>query len=270
MLRSQKDIEKCVIGATDGDVGHVRDLYYDDHAWTIRYLIVDTGSWMAGRNVLISPISLHTPDWPAHRLTAALTKDQVEHSPDIDTDKPVSRQHEVEYFGYYGYADYWGGAGIWGGGMVPMGLYPGYVAVPGGNAAREQAIEDSQRAQRALHRDDDVHLRSCKAVIGYHISATDGEVGHVEGFLIDDDSWVIRYLVINTSNWWMGHKVLLAAHWIGAVDWSEETVAVEMNREAIKTAPVYDPSKYLNRQDEVQLYAHHGRRPYWQDDTAFV
>lgn len=267
MLRSQKDIEKCVIGATDGDVGQVRDLYYDDHAWTIRYLIVDTGSWMAGRNVLISPISIHKTDWPAHRLVAALTQDQVEKSPAIDTDKPVSRQHEVEYFGYYGYADYWGGAGIWGGGMVPMGLYPGYAVIPGGNAGRDQAIEDSARAQRALHRDDDPHLRSCKAVIGYHIRASDGEMGHVEGFLIDDESWVIRYLVISTSNWWMGHQVLIAREWIGAVEWSDKTVAVDMSREAIKTAPVYDPSVELDRQYEAQLYAHHGRLPYWQDDA---
>lgn len=264
MLRSQKDIEKCVIGATDGDIGQVKDLYFDDHAWVIRYLIVDTGSWLSERKVLISPISIHKPDWSAHRLAAGITRDQVKNSPVIDTDKPVSRQHEVQYFGYYGYPIYWGGAGMWGGGMLPMGLYPGYDALPGDSAAREQVIEESAKAERARHRDDDPHLRSCKAVIGYHIHATDGEVGHVEGFLIDDETWAIRYLVVNTSNWWIGHKVLIAPEWIGGVHWLNQTVAVGLSREAVKTAPAYDASAELDRQRETDLYTHHGRPPYWQ------
>ena len=215
MLHTLKDIEKCAIGATDGDIGKVKDLYFDDHAWAVRYLVVDTGSWLSGRKVLISPISIQTPDWSAHRLPVAITRDQVKNSPDIDTDKPVSRQHEVDYLGYYGYPNYWGGAGMWGGGMVPMAMVsrlrrPRREAPPTG----KRAIDESAKAERARHRDDDPHLRSCEAVVGYHIHATDGEVGHVEGFLIDDETWAIRYLVVNTSNWWLGHKVLIAPQWI--------------------------------------------------------
>lgn len=264
MLRSLKALEKCVIGATDGDIGQVKDLYFDDHAWAVRYLSVDTGSWLSGREVLISPIAIHKPDWPAHRLPAAITQDQVKNSPDIDTDKPVSRQHEVRYLGYYGYPTYWGGAGMWGGGMVPMAMYPGYAGLPGGAAEREKAIEDNAKVEHARHRDDDPHLRSCTAVVGHHIQATDGEVGHVEGFLVDDETWAIRYLVVNTSNWWLGHRVLIAPQWIGGVHRSDQTVTVDLGREAVKAAPAYDPSAELDRQRESGLYTHYGRPAYWQ------
>ena len=159
MLRNLKDIEKCTLHATDGDIGQVKDLYFDDHAWVVRYLIVDTGSWLFDRKVLISPISIQKPDWPEHSLPAAITRDQVKNSPDVDTDKPVSRQHEAQYLGYYGYPTYWGGAGMWGGGMFPMEMYPGYAGLPGGAPEREQAIEEFAKEERAKH-PDGVGVRS--------------------------------------------------------------------------------------------------------------
>ncbi|NDP38979.1 MAG: PRC-barrel domain containing protein [Rhodoferax sp.] len=266
MLRSLKELEKCTIGATDGDIGQVKDLYFDDRAWVVRYLIVDTGSWLSGRKVLISPIAIEKPDWPAHRLAAMTTRDQVKNSPDIDTDKPVSRQHEVQYLGYYGYPTYWGGAGLWGAGMYPFATVPGQAELPLGVAARQRAIAGAD-AERERHRDDDPHLRSCEAVVGYHIHATDGEVGHVEGFLVDDETWAIRYIVVNTSNWWIGHKVLIAPQWIGGIQWSDESVTVDLSRDAVKAAPTYDPPTDLDRQRETSLYTHYGRPPYWTADS---
>jgi hypothetical protein len=218
---------------------------------------------LSGRKVLISPIAMREPDWAKHILSAAITRDQVMNSPDIDTDKPVSRQHEVQYLGYYGYPSYWGGTGLWGGGMVPMAMYPGYAALPGGETWRVRAVEDSARADRERHRDDDPHLRSCAAVVGYHLHASDGEIGHVEGFLIDEETWAIRYLVVNTSNWWLGHQVIIAPQWVDSLHWSDRTVTVDMTREAVKSAPAYDPSPPLDRPSEASLYAHHGRPPYW-------
>ena len=264
MLRNLNDIEKCTLHATDGDIGQVKDLYFDDHAWVVRYLIVDTGSWLFDRKVLISPISIQKPDWPAHSLPAAITRDQVKNSPDIDTDRPVSRQHEVQYLGYYGYPTYWGGAGMWGGGMFPMEMFPGYAGLQGGAAERDQAINEFAKAERAKHPDDDPNLRSCEAVIGYHLHATGGEVGHVEGFLIDDETWAIRYLVVNTSNWWLGHQVLIAPQWVSGVHWSDRTVTVDLSREVVKAAPPYDPSTELDRTGETGLYTHYGRPPYWK------
>jgi hypothetical protein len=143
-------------------------------------------------------------------------------SPHIDTEKPVSRQHEVRYLGYYGYPSYWGGTELWGGGAYPsmmMTGYGGFVATP--HAPRPEAQEAYARAQAAQHRDDDIHLRSCKAVVDYHIEATDGDIGHVQGLLVDEEIWAIRYMVVDTSNWWLGHKVLVAParrHRVGRSD----------------------------------------------------
>jgi sporulation protein YlmC with PRC-barrel domain len=114
MLRNVKDLRGYTILATDGAIGEVDDLYFDDDRWAIRYLVVDTGSWLAARKVLTSPVAIGRPDWMAQQLPASPTKAQVERSPEIDTKKPVSRQHETEHLGYYGYPDYWGGArGAW-------------------------------------------------------------------------------------------------------------------------------------------------------------
>jgi len=259
MLRSVKDLQGYAIGASDGDIGQVDDLYFDDESWVLRYLAVDTGTWLPGRRVLISPISLGHPDWMVQRLPVTLTRERVKHSPDIDTQKPVSRQYEADYFRYYGYPYYWGGMGMWG-----MGAYPGYLT----SASVVQADMDARSAAaKASHEADDCHLRSCQAVTGHHIEATDGEIGHVEDFLLDDETWAIRYIVVNTSNWWLGHKVLVAPRWIRSVSWLEGKVAVDLTRQAVKDAPPYDPVAHLDRQQEMGIHEHYGRPGYWTTDT---
>ena len=251
MLRSAKELSGYTIGASDGDIGQVDDVYFDDEAWVLRYLAVDTGRWLSGRRVLISPISLGHPDWMVQRLPVALTREQVQHSPDVDTQKPVSRQHEADYLRYYGYPYYWGGIGMWG-----MGVYPGYLMT----ASAVQGVmtvppEEAKASQEAA----DSHLRSCNAVTGHHIEAIDGEIGHVEDFLLDDETWAIRYLVVDTSNWWLGHQVLVAPRWITAVSWLEGKVSVNVKRQAVKDAPPYDAVAHLDRQQEMGLHEHYGR-----------
>lgn len=203
MLRNVKELRGFAIHATDGMIGEVDDLYFDDEDWAIRYLVVDTGHWLSGRKVLISPLAIGHVDWMAQQLAVSLTKTQVERSPDIDTRKPVSRQHEAVYFGYYGYPNYWGGSGVWG-----MGGYPGSLTI-------ERRFEDERKARRAAaaKAGDDCHLRSGKAVTGYHVHATDGDIGHVADLLVDDHTWAIRYMIVDTSNWWGGHHVLVAPPW---------------------------------------------------------
>jgi PRC-barrel domain len=264
MLRSMNDLEDYAIRATDGIIGHVKDFYFDDEAWVIRYLVVDTGSWLSSRKVLISPIALGHPDWAKKILPVSITKEQVKNSPEIDTEKPVSRQHETRYLGYYGYPSYWGGAGIWGGGAYPgmmMTGFGGFSSTP--HAARPEAQEAYARADAARHQDDDLHLRSCKAVMDYHIEATDGDIGHVQGLLVDEETWAIRYMVVDTSNWWLGHKVLIAPQWIKNVSWPEATVSVDLTRQAVKDAPPYDPAVQLDRRQETGIYQHYGRPGYW-------
>src|ERR1700722_18476710 len=152
MLRNAKELHGLTIRATDGET------------WAIRYLTVDTGGWLGGRQVLISPISvLGVPDWEAKRLDVALTKKQVENSPDINTHQPVSRQHEIAYFGYYGYPFYWGGSDLWGAAPNPTGLA---IPIP----ASTEAIADSMANESA-----DSHLRSAEEVRNYYLEAVDGE-----------------------------------------------------------------------------------------------
>lgn len=267
MLRSKKDIENLAINATDGEIGLVKDLYFDDDAWAIRYLVVDAGSWLMSRKVLISPISFQQPNWDAGTLPVSLTKDQVKNSPDFDSEKPVSRQNEEQYMEYYGYPLYWGGAGMWGWGLYPYSMVPGAVGNPVDPVppveSELQVVRHPRAERTALRQHEDPHLRSCDELTGYHILATNGEIGHVAGYLIDDETWAIRYLIVDTSNWWIGHKVLIAPEWITDMLWSDETVSVDLTREAVKDSPVYDPDVAWSREFEQRLYQHYGRPGYW-------
>jgi hypothetical protein len=257
MLRNVKSLEGLGIGATDGTFGDVKDFYFDDEAWVIRYLVVDTSTWLGGRKVLISPYSINAPDWSGSVLPATISKQQIKNSPGIDTDKPISRQFEKGYLGYYGYPYYWGGTGLWGGGYYPgtnlTGMAPDYGGYQGYLKAPSSDVGDP-------------HLRSCNAVKGYHVKASDGEIGHVQGFLVDDATWSIRYLIVNTSNWWVGHKVLISPEWIGHVSWSDSRVDVSLDRQGIKDAPVYDADAPFDRHDELGIYKHYGRNSYWLHD----
>ena len=268
MLRSMKDLENYAIGATDGPVGQVKDFYFDDQSWVIRYLVVETGSWLSGRKVLISPMSVRHADWAARLLPVAITQEQVRNSPDIDTQQPVSRQHERDFLGYYGYPYYWGGVGMWGEGMYPTAMMTDYPASGIDRAVRERERAADASAEAERHRHDDPHLRSCQAIVGYHIHASDGEIGHVDGLLVDEETWAIRYLVVNTSNWWMGHQVLVAPPWITGVHWSDMSVTVGLSRQAIRDAPVYNATAALNREQETGLHAHHARPVYWGSGGA--
>ena len=264
MLRNTDDLQGYAIQATDGPIGHVKDFYFDDQKWVIRYLVVDTGSWLSSREVLVSPMAIGHANWSDEMLPASMTKEQVKNSPDIDTNKPVSRQHEIEQANYYGYPYYWGGTSLWGGEMGPNMIMPGYEgrATAPMPARTEEEIEQEQ-ARAAAHEHDDPHLRSCKAVMGYHIHATDGDIGHVQGLLVDEETWAIRYLVVDTSNWWTGHKVLIVPQWVHDISWPDARVSVNLTRQAVQDAPVYDPSVPLERQLEDDYFRHYGRANYW-------
>lgn len=267
MLRSTNDLLGYAIRATDGDIGQVDDFYFDDHTWVIRYLVVDTGTWLSHRKVLISPFAIGQPDWTIEVLPAAITKEQVMNSPDVDTEMPVSRQYEEVLHNFYGYPYYWGGAGLWGMGAYPE---PSKAGLGGfGNlvssepAAPPEMQEAYAEAEQQKH--EDPHLQACNALIGYQIHATDGDIGHVQGFLVDEQTWAIRYLVVETGHWWLGHQVLVAPEWIQDVSWTDDEVMVNLTRQAIKDAPPYDPSMPLERELEVEIHNHHGRAGYWAE-----
>jgi len=265
MLRNTTDLEGYVIGATDGTIGHVKDFYFDDRAWVIRYLVVDTGAWLSSRSVLISPFAIGHPDWAERILPVSITKEKVKNSPDIDTKKPVSRQQESQYLEYYGYPYYWVGAGVWGQGAYPSMMLPGFgTAVQGPQVQAGYVGADAESGRR---RNNDPHLRSCKEVVKYQIHATDGDIGHVQAMLVDEESWAIRYLIVDTSNWWLGHQVLIAPQWIKDVSWADAKVSVNLTRQAVKGSPPYDSAARLDRNQEVGIYKHYRRTGYWADEV---
>jgi hypothetical protein len=251
MLRSVVDFQNFAILATDGTIGHVKDFFFDDEAWVVRYLVVDTGDWLSGRSVLISPYSVGAPDWNGRTIPVSITRAQVKGSPDIDTARPVSRQHEIRFLDYYSYPYYWGGMGFWGSGYFP------------GPLPRDQDYRDTER-RRA--RDDDPHLRSCAAVSKYHIHASDGDIGHAQGFLVDTETWAIRYLIVDTSNWWLGHQVLIAPDWIEHINWATSSVTIDLGRQAIRDSPPYDFRAPFDRIGELGIYNHYGRDGYWNTE----
>ncbi len=242
MLRSLKDLERYIVSATDGNVGSVVDFLLDDENWTIRYLVVDAGNWLGGRQVLISPVSFREAAWSDRHFHVALSRAQVQSAPNVEVDLPVSRQRERDYHDHYGYPYYWAATGM----GLKSGLAPPPLPTP-----------------PAVERTGDVHLRSAKELRGYHIQGTDDAIGHVNEFIVDDETWEVRYLVIDTSNWWIGKKVLLAPHWARRVSWLEGKVYVDLDRETIKGSPAWNGVEAINREYETQLHEHYQRSAYW-------
>ena len=250
MLISAKTLKGYKLDSLDGEIGKVKEFYFDDKHWAIRYLVADTGDWLTGRQVLISPYTLAAVNQEKQHIVVDLTKKQIEDSPSLDSDKPVSRQFEVDYSGYYGMPMYWGGPYMWG-------SYP-YIE-------RDRKMwKETTQVENAW----DPHLRSAHEVSGYHIQATDGEIGHVEDFIVDDETWAIRYLIIDTQNWWPGKKVLLSPQWIERVSWNESKVFVNPSRALIKQSPEYTEESLLTRDYETGLHRHYNRQGYWNDDLA--
>jgi hypothetical protein len=237
MLIAAKQIRGCSMEGADGTVGKVKDLLFDGQSWKVRYVDVDTGHWLPGRRVILSPEVIQTRDYATRQLVTQLTKEQVKSSPPLDSNLPVSRQKEIELAKYYAWGAYW-------------------------------ANIDSIRAEKEA--ESDPNLRSIHAVSGYHIQATDGEIGHVEDFIIDDEGseggpWEIRYLVIDTRNWLPDKSVLIPPLWADSIHWDTRRVEIGLTRELIKDSPEYDASAPINRRYEEVFYDYYGRPRYWTE-----
>jgi len=259
VLHSLKALNRFQVRAADGEIGQVRDGYFDDERWVVRYLVVATGGWLSGRDVLISPYSIRgigTDDDRA--VITRLTRKQVEGSPSIDTHQPISRRHEAAYLGYYGYPLYWPYATFWAWGAMPT------VPAPIPPVPESPDLRVLERAAS----DEDVHLRSAREVTGYNIQGSDEPVGHVDDFLFEDQTWALRYVVADTRNWLPGKRVLIATQWIRGVSWPEHTVDVDLTRAAIEASPPFDPDHLPSRDDEAELHRHYRREAYWGSSQA--
>lgn len=243
MLRSIHELTRHRIEAKDGDLGRAEDFLFDDRTWETRFLVMDTGTWLPKRQVLISPQAIQGADAIEDRIEVDLTKAQIEGSPEIQSNQPVSMQKEKALSDYFGWNPLWSA--------------PEMTAVP--------VVTPSRDDNRS---DGDSHLRSAETLRRYGIEAKDGSIGHVDDFIVDTDNWRIRYLIVATRNWLPGKKVMISPDWVGDIDWNEERVQVDMTRDSIRNGPEYDPTRPINRALEVRLYDFHGRPYYWQQATA--
>ncbi len=250
MLRSVNEIMNYVLDARDDEIGRCKDFLFDDRKWVIRYMVADTGKWLPKRKVLISPISLGAPDWGSRRFPVNLTRDEIKESPPLAADAPISDVYEKQFFDFYGYPYYWVGDALWG---------PEYYARSLFGVSREDA------EKLKLQEQTEKHLRSVEEVKGYGIEAIDGDIGHVEDFIVEDGSWVIRYVVVDTRNILPGgKKVLISPEWTTDIQWAGEKLPVGMTKDAIKNSPEFDPLQPVNREYEETLYDFYGQPHYWR------
>jgi sporulation protein YlmC with PRC-barrel domain len=255
------DLKDYAIHASDGNIGHVKDFTFDDKAWVIRYLVVDADTWSGNRKVLISPIGVRAPNWGEKTIPVAITKEQVKNSPVYDEHKPLTKQHEVEYLGYYNYPYYWGGPSLWG-----DDLYPGRFGVGSGSFnAPPFVLRPSEREPAEMEAEPHAphELRSGRGLIGARIVGSDGDIGLVRDLLIEEGSWAIRYLAVDTGDWWHAQQILIAPQWIGEVNWPDTIISINMSRQDAKDAPYYDPSVKIDRELEAELHEHYGQPFYW-------
>lgn len=242
MNRSASNWINSLVRAKDGDVGTVEQLYFDDLTWSIRYMSVKVGGGLPERNILISLAALDKPDWEKRVFPVNLTLAQIRSSPNTNTDEPVLREHEIELHAHYAWPVYWGG-----GFYVPSEYSLG--TIPAVDAETISAIRSSRVQKMGSH------LRRTGEVMGSLVHATDGNIGHVEDFLADEE-WVIRYLVVNTRNWQPDRRVLVSPQWIRKISWIDKKVFVDLSQEAVKKSPKYNPLKPVSLDYENRLLSH--------------
>jgi hypothetical protein len=211
MIRSLDTLQGYRLRATDGSVGRIADLYFDDHAWIVRYVVVDTGGWLTGRAVLIAPSSLGAPDDSALEYPVTLTRERIENAPGIDEAKPVDRQQEL------GLAEHFG--------------WPAW---------RHSVDGLPQEVTRKQSAEGDPNLRSAADVVGYAIAALDGEIGSVSGLLVETADWSVRALTVDTGKWLSGQQVVLSPDRVKHINWAERRVEIDLSTEQVRNSPPYD------------------------------
>lgn len=261
MLFAVVGLVGCPVAASDGRIGSVKDFLFDDQSWKMRWMAVDTGHWLPGRQVLIHPSAItpfELPPKPAMPLLSfgetltvrvELTKQQIEASREAHNDQPVTKQMEAQLCDYYG-CDRLLGTTYFGPNAI--------VTAPAKPPIFAEVAARQSLGMEAHPADGDPHLRSVAPVKGYRVHATDGDLGHIDNFLADDANWDIRYLVVGTRNWWPGKLVQLAPYAVTDLDWLERRISVNVTRDQVKSAPAWEPLAAGDQVGEQQLHRHFG------------
>lgn len=258
MLMTMKELRGFGIEATDGEVGHIEELYFDQDTWDVRYIVVAVGNWFNRQHVLLVPSTFLSIDRESETAAASLTREQVKASPNIDLHKPISRAIEASLHDHYEWQPYWLANSL---GTLSAEPHLSAATPPTPIITSENQEEVEKRA--GLHEESHSNLRSTKEVTGYAIAATDGNLGHVDTFYIDVENWKIRYVIVDTRDWLPGKKVIVSPMWVSAIDWNESTMSLSLAQEAIKESPEYEPNAPLKRGYEERLFEYYDRMPYW-------
>lgn len=226
------NLSRFTLTARDGEIGNIEAIYFDDKEWSVRYFIVQTDSWLSGRKVLVTPAMIRDVDEKQEVLKLDLTKEQIKNAPPIDTEQAVSRHYEEQYYDYYRLSPYWLSDPL----MTPVEQNRDEPVTPG-----------------------NLHLRSSEEVRGYRLHAEDGDIGHIDDFILESPDWTVRYLEVDTRNWLPSKHVPVSPTWLEKIDWVRQEVSVHLQRETIRTAPAYDPKELNSQEYQVKLYAHYGK-----------
>lgn len=243
MLHDIEDLVGGTILATDGKIGEIRSFYFDDHEWIVRYLLVATSPWFNSRDVLVALECFQDVDWQARTCAVQLTREKIKNAPGIDASRPVERSREDEIVRYYGWQQYWN--------VRTLERRP----MAGTDAGRQVAV--AEPAKESL-------LRNTREVFGYTIRATDGEIGVIDSFIVDDACWQIRYAIVDTGNWIPGKRVLVSPEWITGISWEDADIDIRLTKGRIAQAPEFDPRRPITREYEDALCRYYGMSKYWE------
>lgn len=242
--------------AIDGTVGELSDLLFDDKTWHVRWLVMDSGTWLSGRKILIHPSSLQHPESETATLRVQLTRSQVRNSPVIDTDAPISLQMERSLSSYYGYDPDANGAWCRSGAQTTP---PDGASGPSGGSVAGTIARKRPKAAEP-------HLRSVAEVEGYRIRASDGDAGFLKNVVIDDEAWCVHDIVIDVPTWWSVKHVVIPTSAVERISWSERCIRLGMNREHIKTSELLSQTVMMGSPYAVLLRAYRA----WKTQAPMV
>ena len=252
MLRSLREISGCVITAEDGEVGRCRDFLIDDRMWVVRYMVANTAKWLPGRKVLVAPDFLARPDWPAGRLPIRLTRDQVATCPELDERSPVPRLYEAWYREHHSMPYYWAANDMGGALSATWGTtHP----IP---------LPDRSVSPSPLPPENEIHLRSVHELAGFRVVARGGVAGRAADFLLDDETWALRYIVVEMRKLLLRREILVSPQWLDSVSYAPGEFQVGLTLEAIRGSRAYDASRPVDRAYEASLYDRYDRPYYWE------
>lgn len=234
MLRNIEDIVGYDIQARDGSLGQVEDFFFDGNTWAIRYLVVRTGPWFFGKNVLISPHAVRTIDIDEEAVAVNLTQEQIKNGPDVDLARPLSRQQMINLHEYYNWPRNW---------LDPDAMRASY-GPPVLPMPHEIMAVEAEKADENV--DADANVQSAGEIMGYAAEAIDGSIGSISTFVFDDEKWQIRYVVVDVGSWLPGRQVLVVPHWLQRIDHKARTAHINLHQHTIEDSPDFDPAQPID------------------------